>query len=48
MQGWNLNVEAVRQVRGTLGPRQVPDVEIAQYLQGGPLSTSIIYGRDPK
>ena len=48
MQGWNLNVEAVLQVRGTLGPRQVPDVEIAQYLQGGPLSTSIIYGRDPK
>ena len=48
MQGWSLNVEAVRQVRGTLGDRQVPDAELVQYLQGGPLSTSIIYGRDAK
>jgi acetyl-CoA acetyltransferase len=46
MQGWALNVEAVKQVRGTLGDRQVPDAELVQYLQGGPLSTSIIYGRD--
>jgi acetyl-CoA acetyltransferase len=46
MQGWALNVEAVKQVRGTLGNRQVPDAELVQYLQGGPLSTSIIYGRD--
>jgi acetyl-CoA acetyltransferase len=46
MQGWSLNVEAVRQVRGTLGDRQVPDAELVQYLQGGPLSTSIIYGGD--
>jgi len=46
MQGWSLNVEAVRQLRGGLGERQVKDAEIVQYLQGGPLSTSIIYGRD--
>ena len=26
--------------------RQVKDAEIVQYLQGGPLSTSIIYGRN--
>ncbi len=47
MQGWNLQVEAVRQLRGNLGERQVPDAEIVQYLQGGPLCTSIIYGREP-
>lgn len=46
MQGWALNVEAVEQVRGTLGERQVADAQLVQYLQGGPLSTSIIYGRD--
>lgn len=46
MQGWNLQVEAVRQLRGELGERQVPDANIVQYLQGGPLSTSIIYGRE--
>ncbi|MCO5089596.1 thiolase family protein [Bosea sp. (in: a-proteobacteria)] len=47
MQGWSLNVEAVRQVRGELGTRQVPEAGIVQYLQGGPLSTSVIYGREP-
>lgn len=44
MQGWNLQVEAVRQLRGGLHDRQVPDAQLVQYLQGGPLSTSIIYG----
>jgi hypothetical protein len=48
MQGWSLNVEAVRQLRGNLGPRQVPDAELVQYIQGGPLCTSIIYGSEPK
>ncbi|TWG92123.1 acetyl-CoA acetyltransferase [Mesorhizobium sp. J18] len=46
MQGWSLNVEAVRQVRGELGERQVPDARNVQYLQGGPLSTSIIYAKE--
>jgi acetyl-CoA acetyltransferase len=46
MQGWALNVEAVRQVRGELGARQVPGAEVVQYLQGGPLSTSIIYATE--
>ncbi|MGI6854022.1 thiolase family protein [Mesorhizobium sp. 1B3] len=46
MQGWSLNVEAVRQVRGVLGERQVPGARNAQYLQGGPLSTSIIYAKE--
>ncbi|MDO9406715.1 MAG: thiolase family protein [Polaromonas sp.] len=46
MQGWNLQAEAVRQLRGGLGARQVPDTNIVQYLQGGPLCTSIIYGTE--
>ena len=46
MQGWNLQAEAVRQLRGGLGDRQVPDAKIVQYLQGGPLCTSIIYARE--
>jgi len=43
MQGWSLNVEAVRQVRGDLGARQVQDAKVVQYLQGGPMITSIMY-----
>jgi acetyl-CoA acetyltransferase len=46
MQGWSLNVEAVRQVRRSCGSRQVKDAELAQYISGGPISTSVIYGRD--
>jgi acetyl-CoA acetyltransferase len=46
MQGWNLQIEAVRQLRGQLGERQVPDAEIVQYLQAGPVCTSIIYGSE--
>ena len=46
MQGWNLQAEAVRQLRGGLGARQVSDAKVVQYLQGGPLSTSIIYGTE--
>ena len=33
LQGWNHNVELVRQIRGGLGPRQVEGAEIAQYNQ---------------
>jgi acetyl-CoA acetyltransferase len=46
MQGWSLNVEAVRQIRGSLGERQVPHAKLVQYLSGGPISTSIIYSSD--
>jgi acetyl-CoA acetyltransferase len=43
MQGWALNIEAVRQVRGECGARQVPDCKIVQYVQATPCTRSIVY-----
>src|SRR5215469_15510811 len=45
MQGWALNVEAVRQLRGDCGARQVKDCEVVQYVQSTPCTRSIIYTR---
>jgi len=47
MQGWALNVEAVRQVRRECGDRQVPDATNAHYMAAAPVCSSIIYSRDP-
>jgi acetyl-CoA acetyltransferase len=45
MQGWALNVEAVRQARGECGERQVPDCEVVAYAQATPCTRSIVYTR---
>jgi acetyl-CoA acetyltransferase len=45
MQGWGLNVEAVRQLRGECGERQVADCEVAQFVAATPCARTIIYTR---
>ena len=42
MQGWALHIEAVRQLRGEAGLRQLPHCEVAQYVCVSPIVTSHI------
>ena len=45
MQGWALNVEAVRQLRGECGARQVAGCNVVQFAVSSPCARSIIYTR---
>ena len=47
MQGWALNVEAVRQLRGDCGARQVAGAANIHYLAASPVCSSIVYSRLP-
>jgi len=43
MQGWALNVEAVRQIRGQCEQRQVAGAQHVHYMAAAPVITSLIY-----
>ena len=45
MQGWALEVEAIRQVRGDAGEHQVRGAEVSQYICVSPIVTSHIFQR---
>ncbi|TAM74725.1 thiolase family protein [bacterium] len=47
MQGWALNVEAVRQIRCECGLRQIQGCRAVQYIAATPISTTILYASEP-
>lgn len=44
MQGWALNVEAVRQLRGQAAGRQIEGAELIHVMTAAPQCSSVIYG----
>jgi acetyl-CoA acetyltransferase len=46
LQGWGLTVEAVRQLRGDCGDRQVEGASLVQYACAAPVVSSVLYGTD--
>lgn len=47
MQGWALNVEAVRQLRGQATGRQIANAGLIHVMTAAPQCSSIIYGAEP-
>jgi hypothetical protein len=48
MQGWNLHIEAVRQLRGSAMGRQIEQARHIHYMAAAPVVSSIIYSGEPQ
>jgi acetyl-CoA acetyltransferase len=46
LQGWGLVAEAVRQLRGECGPRQIPDARLVQCACAAPIVSSVLFGTE--
>jgi acetyl-CoA acetyltransferase len=46
LQGWGLLAEAVRQLRGECGDRQVQGAELVQYACAAPIVSSVLFGTE--